>query len=124
MNTAKKLPNLVPVVDNEEILAKVSLFADIKDNPEAFQALYKLMNLRTYKGGETIIQEGEPGTDFFILADGSASVFKKTQDGDLYKVAILAGHMGAFFGESGLLGVRHPHGDDSCRDRMPLLGSD
>jgi CRP/FNR family transcriptional regulator, cyclic AMP receptor protein len=103
MSAAKKQPNLVAAVDTQEILAKVSLFADIKNNSAAFQALYKLMNVHAYKAGETIIQEGEPGTDFFILADGSASVFKKTQDGDLYKVAILAGHMGAFFGESGLL---------------------
>jgi len=104
MSPAPKLhSHLNPVVDTHEILTKVSLFADICDNPEAFSALNKLMNLRLYKAGETIIQEGEPGTDFFILADGSASVFKKTQDGDLYKVAILAGHMGAFFGESGLL---------------------
>ncbi len=102
-STAQKLPELAVVIDNEEILSKVSLFADIKDNPEAFSVLYKLMNVRSYKAGETIIQEGDSGTDFFILAHGSASVFKKTQDGDLYKVAILAGHMGAFFGESGLL---------------------
>jgi CRP-like cAMP-binding protein len=94
---------LAVAVDSREILAKVSLFADIKDNLEAFSALYNLMTVRSFKGGDIIIQEGEPGTDFFILADGSASVFKKTQDGDLYKVAILAGHMGAFFGESGLL---------------------
>jgi CRP/FNR family transcriptional regulator, cyclic AMP receptor protein len=107
MTSAKKLPEVTPtlavVVDNQEILSKVSLFADIKDNPEAFSVLYKLMTLHIYKAGETIIKEGDTGTDFYILADGAASVFKKTQDGDLYKVAILAGHMGAFFGESGLL---------------------
>jgi CRP/FNR family transcriptional regulator, cyclic AMP receptor protein len=104
-NPAQKLPDppLEAVVDSREILAKVSLFADIKDNPDAFSELFNLMTMRSYKNGEIIIQEGEPGTDFFILAHGSASVFKKTQDGDLYKVAILAGHMGAFFGESGLL---------------------
>jgi CRP/FNR family cyclic AMP-dependent transcriptional regulator len=90
-------------VDNEEILSKVSLFTEIKDNPEAFAVLYMLMGVRHYQAGELILKEGEAGTDFFILADGTASVFKKTQDGDLYKVAILSGHMGAFFGESGLL---------------------
>jgi CRP/FNR family cyclic AMP-dependent transcriptional regulator len=91
------------VIDNHEILSKVSLFAELKDNPEAFSVLFMLMGVRQYNAGDTIIEEGEAGSDFFILADGSASVFKKTQDGDLYKVAILYGHMGAFFGESGLL---------------------
>jgi CRP-like cAMP-binding protein len=103
---AKKLHDITPLpvtVGAEEILAKVSLFADIKDNSAAFSALFKLMKMRDYQAGETILHEGDTGTDFFILADGNAGVFKKTQDGDLYKVAILAGHMGAFFGESGLL---------------------
>jgi CRP/FNR family cyclic AMP-dependent transcriptional regulator len=86
-----------------EILRKVSLFADIKDNAEAFSALFGLMNARVFKAGEVIIQEGDSGSDFYILADGSASVSKKTQDGDPYKVAILSGHMGTFFGEGGLL---------------------
>ena len=90
-------------VDNQDILSKVSLFADIKDNPEAFAVLYRLMNVKHYNAGDVIIQEGDTGSDFFILADGSAGVYKKTQDGDLYKVAILAGHMGTFFGEGGLL---------------------
>ena len=110
-NTAKKQldpsanlgTNNTASINNQEILAKVSLFVDIRDNPEAFNALFNLMKVRSFVAGDTILQEGDSGTDFFILADGSASVFKKTQDGDLYKVAILAGHMGAFFGESGLL---------------------
>ena len=38
------------------------------------------MKERTYKSGDVIIQEGDSGSDFFILADGSAAVFKKTQD--------------------------------------------
>ncbi len=103
---AKKLsdpPALVAVIDNEEIFSKVSLFTEIKDNREAFSVLYMLMSVRQYKAGEIIIKEGEAGSDFFILADGNADVFKTTQDGDQYKVAILSGHMGAFFGEGGLL---------------------
>ena len=104
-SSTQKRPDLVSAngIDNQEILSKVSLFADIRDNSEAFSVLYMFMMVRFYRTGEVIIQEGDAGSDFFILADGSASVFKKTQDGDLYKVAILAGHMGTFFGEGGLL---------------------
>ncbi len=86
-----------------EAISKVSLFADLKDIPEATYALMKLLSIRIFKSGETIIREGESGAEFFILADGSASVSKTTQDGDQYKVAILHGHKGAFFGESALL---------------------
>lgn len=99
---ALKQPDL-GAVDNNEILAKVSLFTEIKDIPEASQVLFSLMRVQHYKSGEIILQEGDSGSDFFILADGAAAVYKKTQDGDLYKVAILHGHMGTFFGESALL---------------------
>ena len=100
-NLATKPP--LKLSPSEEILAKVSLFADIRHTPDAFSALFILMNWRDYNAGQVIIREGDSGSDFFILAEGSASVFKKTPDGDRYKVALLSGHMGTFFGEGGLL---------------------
>lgn len=90
-------------VNIDEILAKVSLFSDVRNIPEAINVLFMLAKVQIFQAGETIIREGDQGSDFFILADGRASVFKKTQDGDMYKVAILSGHMGAFFGEGALL---------------------
>lgn len=89
--------------DRSEALAKVDLFADIRSNPGAFDDLSALLRELTFQAGETILREGDQGTEFFMLADGSASVLKKTQDGDLYKVALLHGHAGTFFGEGALL---------------------
>jgi CRP-like cAMP-binding protein len=89
--------------DREEILSKVILFTEIRTNAEAFSALFRRMRELSFDAGETIFNEGDQGSDFFVLADGAASVFKKTQDGDLYKVAILHGHAGTFFGEGALL---------------------
>lgn len=106
MTAAKKLPEPSVATEAEElreILNKVSLFAEIKDLPAAASELSRLMKPRRYKTGETIIAEGESGSEFFILADGGAGVYKKTQEGDLYKVAILHGHLGTFFGEGALL---------------------
>lgn len=102
--TAKTQPKGLSHSESQQVLTQVSLFADIRDNEAACMALFELMNDRHYQAGEVIIEEGDSGTEFFILADGTAGVFKKTQDGgELYKVAILSGHMGAFFGESALL---------------------
>jgi CRP-like cAMP-binding protein len=101
-NLARKQPE-ADRQDLREILSKVSLFTELKDIPQAAEVLFMLMSVRTYKAGEIIFNEGDSGSDFFILADGSAGVFKKTQDGDMYKVVILHGHMGTFFGEGALL---------------------
>jgi CRP/FNR family cyclic AMP-dependent transcriptional regulator len=88
---------------NLEILNQVSLFSDLKTNAGAVEALLGLMKQRDFAAGETILTEGELGSDFYILAEGDAGVYKKTQDGDPYKVANLHGHTGTFFGEAGLL---------------------
>lgn len=97
--TAKNLP----LNDGEEILSKVVLFTELRQNPAAFSELFGLMRELHFKAGDTIIQEGDQGDEFFILSDGTVSVYKKTQDGDMYKVAILHGHLGIFFGEGALL---------------------
>lgn len=97
------LAELRPSSEAHEVLSKVVLFSDLREHPEAFATLYRMMKTKTFKKSETIIQEGDSGTEFFILVDGMAGVFKKTQDGDLYKVANLSGHAGTFFGESALL---------------------
>jgi CRP/FNR family cyclic AMP-dependent transcriptional regulator len=103
MSAVKKQPDTAEAADLRVILDKVSLFAEVKDIPGASSEIFSLMKVRNYKTGDTIIAEGESGSDFFVLADGSAGVYKKTQDGDLYKVVILHGHMGTFFGEGALL---------------------
>lgn len=86
-----------------EIVAQVSLFEDIRESGQPFHELVALMEERKFAKGDTIIAEGSSGNEFYVLAEGQAGVFKKTQDGDLYKVAILHGHKGAFFGEGALL---------------------
>ncbi len=103
--SSKRQHNLAMALPSEadEILSKVSLFSDLHKIPEALGLLFDLMSHRTFSAGEIMIGEGDTGSDFFILSDGTAAVFKKTQDGDLYKVAILSGHAGTFFGEGGLL---------------------
>lgn len=96
----KKQP---PEANSHKELSKVVLFADIRNNDQATMTLFSLMRARSFRAGETMIKEGDQGSEFFVLADGSASVYKKTQDGDLYKVAILHGHNGTCFGEGALL---------------------
>jgi CRP-like cAMP-binding protein len=84
-------------------LASVSLFEDLADRPQALELLSGLMQTKEFNAGEVIIQEGEIGSDLFVLIEGQASIFKSTLEGDSYKVAIITGEQHAFFGEGGLL---------------------
>ncbi|MGZ3698375.1 MAG: cyclic nucleotide-binding domain-containing protein [Bdellovibrionota bacterium] len=84
-------------------LREVSLFADIKDDPGALEALADLMEFREFQPSTDILTEGQTGSEMFLLIGGQASVHKSTAEGDQYKVAILQGSFHACFGEGGLL---------------------
>jgi len=81
----------------------VPLFGDIKDDAGAVAALSLLMKERTYRQGDNIIKEGDTGAEMFLLIQGEAAVFKKTPEGEEYKVVILGADKHPFFGEGGLL---------------------
>ena len=56
---------------------------------------------RTYKNGEIIIKEGDNGTSFFRLLEGSAFVYAGFGKNDQVKLAVL--EEGEFFGEMAIL---------------------
>lgn len=86
------------------VLQKVSLFEDLKDNMAALQAYAEILELRHYSKGAEILSEGLASAEMFILILGSVSVYKKTPEGDMFKVAVLTSHDHQFFGEGGLIG--------------------
>ena len=93
----------VPLDEIIRHLCLVTLFSDVKDNAPALQALATEIVGRKYNAGEMMIQEGETGSELFLLIEGKAAVYKTTPDGDPFKVAILEGSKNAFFGEGALL---------------------
>lgn len=86
-----------------DYLKKVSLFKSLLAAPEAFVALAELMKVRSFEKGKTLLQEGEVGDEFFVLLSGSVSVYRKTAEGELYKVAILHSEKTPALGEGGLV---------------------
>jgi CRP/FNR family transcriptional regulator, cyclic AMP receptor protein len=102
MNTAQKLTPLDESA-KQSVLKDVGLFADIADSPDALSAIWDIMTERVFKPGSSITEEGNPGTEMFVLIAGKASVFKNTPGGDEYKVAIFEGKKHVAFGESGLI---------------------
>jgi CRP-like cAMP-binding protein len=86
-----------------EILSKVNLFAGIKENANALEAISAIMAEKEYNKGDKLIEEGALGDEFFILLEGQVSIYRKTPDGDTYKVLILKGESHPALGEGGLV---------------------
>ncbi len=86
-----------------QVLNRVPLLVGLKDNSKALLELSQIMEVRTYKAGATLLNEGDLGNEFFVLIHGQVSVFKKTPDGDVYRVVILKQEMTPAFGEGGLI---------------------
>ncbi len=92
------------VTDYMSMLQGVALFSGIQDNEMALQELALKMSLISYQTGDYICREGELGDAFYILVEGSISIFKQTPDGDLFKVAAVKGKDLPGIGEGGLIG--------------------
>lgn len=86
-----------------EILRKVPLFANLAQEESALQQLSEIMKLQKFPAGHTLLSEGELGDEFFVLITGQVSIYKKTPDGDVYKVAILKSDATPALGEGGLI---------------------
>jgi CRP-like cAMP-binding protein len=55
-----------------ETLERVPLFADL--DPRELQSIAESMRERTFRAGETVIEEGSGGAGFFVVGDGEAEV--------------------------------------------------
>jgi putative ABC transport system ATP-binding protein len=77
-----------------EFLRAVDLFRAL--TPTQLTDVAEKMKKRNYKVGETIIREGEPGEEFFLISDGEVDVIRAD-----HEVARLG--RGDFFGEVALI---------------------
>ena len=82
-----------------ELFSKVPLFEGIL--PEDRAALARAATLRTYRRGETIVQQGQPGDAFYVLVRGRVAVEIVAPDGREVVLNILG--EGDHFGEMALL---------------------
>lgn len=84
-------------------LSKVPLFSSLHTIPDALKALASIMKIQKFSAGSTLLTEDELGDQFFVLIEGQVSVYKKTPEGDSYKVAILKSENTPALGEGGLI---------------------
>lgn len=80
-------------------LPRVAIFSDLER--DAFVALTAAMTLRRVEAGEVVLEEGDTGTSFYVVASGSLAVSKRDERRDVVRLARLG--EGDFFGEMALL---------------------
>src|SRR5687767_1864253 len=82
----------------EDTLAQVELFAELPR--EDLERLAKVTVVRDYKQGDVIVEEGEVGVAFYVVAEGHVEVVKDIATAEEKQIAKMG--PGSFFGEMAL----------------------
>lgn len=69
----------------QEILATVPLFGGVKERH--LVSLSKQCRERSFKAGETIVRQGNPGEGLFVIVSGKVRVEKVTDGGSVVSIA-------------------------------------
>jgi CRP-like cAMP-binding protein len=86
-------------MDNITLLKNVGFLAGLKKKD--LKGLVEFCLKRSYKKGETLVNQGDPGLGLYIIIAGKVEIIKKTASGSELKVAIHG--PGDFFGEMAVL---------------------
>lgn len=84
------------------VLPPIPLFSELP--PDAFAAVLSAMKLVRLRPGDVVIQQGEPGQAFYVVARGAVGVSRVDGAGQVHALATL--HAGALFGEMALVSAQ------------------
>lgn len=85
-------------ISTGEVLKGVSLFSELTE--DEIDLIVPIVNEKAFKPGETILEEGQPGKNLYIIAEGMVEIRKRIEDGREKLLAAL--EEGTFFGEIAL----------------------
>jgi cAMP-dependent protein kinase regulator len=87
----------------EAFLRSVPILNSLTDQERA--KLADVLQAREYNEGDTVVREGDIGTEFYIIEEGQAMVYKRvpTDDGEGKEELVLKLKKGDYFGELALL---------------------
>ncbi len=91
------------IVERIKELESISLFEGLREKPQGYAFLSEVLNERTFSRGQIIFNEGESGSELYLLISGKVGIYKKTLEGDEYQVAVADHQTQPFFGEGALL---------------------
>lgn len=98
---------------NLGVWTKIPLFEELSRREQ--QDVNAVLQHKTYKKGELVFQQGNPGTGLFVVITGSVDVQQEEDDGTILHLA--SAKPGEFIGELALL-------DDSLRTASAIAVDD
>jgi CRP-like cAMP-binding protein len=101
-----------------ELLSQVPLFSSL--GSDDLERLSSSLQLRRYDRGALIFQQGDVGTDLFIIREGEVTIRLSSPDGREVSLALL--RRGDAFGELALLDEAPRSTDAVAREDTALLG--
>lgn len=79
-------------------LNHLPMFSEL--NGRELSLLEKMVHQRSYRAGETVFEEGDPGTGMYMIRSGSVGIYVQGPQGSEEQVVVLG--PGDFFGETTL----------------------
>lgn len=101
-----------------ELLSQVPLFSSL--GSDDLERLSSSLQLRRYDRGALVFQQGDVGTDLFIIREGEVTIRLSSPDGREVSLALL--RRGDAFGELALLDEAPRSTDAVAREDTALLG--
>lgn len=88
--------------DTEELIEMLKGMPPFRELRKGeLKKLLSIFHYRTYKAGETIFKQGDPGIGLYIIREGEVTIQKETEDGEQIEFATLG--KSDFFGEIALI---------------------
>ena len=109
---ARSVAILDAVLDKMAILRGVPLFADLDDR--SIQAVAILAREQARKAGDVLMIEGEPGDEFYVIADGTVRIEKGGR-------TLRSMTAGGYLGEIALVEKRPRSATATCTSDVTLL---
>lgn len=104
--------------DIRHVLRQVPLFANM--NNGELREFEKIIHRRSFKAGETIFWEGEPGVGMYIIQHGGVTISKYFSQEERKVLAVLKA--GEFFGELALLDESPRSATALAKEETKILG--
>lgn len=104
--------------DIRQVLRQVPLFGNM--NAGELREFEKIIHRRSFKAGETIFWEGEPGVGMYIIQRGSVTISKYFSTEERKVLALL--QAGEFFGELALLDESPRSATAIAKEETKILG--
>jgi CRP-like cAMP-binding protein len=101
-----------------EILQNIPLFQEL--NAKELKILERVVHIRTYRPGEPVFVETEPGAGMYVIRSGRVDIVLNNNNESALMLAAL--EPGDFFGEMALLGDTSRSATARARERSELIG--